>query len=291
MTIIVASELYRNRHNLALVSAINNGGDGDDSAHGGFETMSGMNDIKDTLRRQVIDPLHNPNIYKKFKTGPANGILLYGPPGCGKTHVAKALKTEMNGHFITIKIDTVGSKWVHQTSVNIANAFAEAEKKAPCIVFIDELDSLAPKRDGGMRDDDVHSREVVNTLLALVDGCAKKGIIFIGATNDKDHIDPALRSGRMDLKLEIPLPNEETREQLFSNLLTGRPCAQDINVNSLACQTQGYNCADVKTIVEMAARKAAQDTVAARIQNQNVVMPITMESLTQAIRTIASSRR
>jgi transitional endoplasmic reticulum ATPase len=181
-------------------------------------------------------------------------MLLYGPPGCGKTYFAKKLAEEVGAHFMIMMPSDIKSKFVNASLENIASMFREAESNAPSIIFIDEINELVPDRDS-----DVHEmyRSAVNEMLAQMDNTGKKGVFVIGATNKPDQIDPAiLRTGRIDYKVYIPPPDNEARIALFDLHLDGRPLSDDVIYEELASRTQGYVSSDIEYIVNEAARSA-----------------------------------
>lgn len=223
--------------------------------HGeGFKAVAGMEDLKQRLRDEVIEPLHNPEEYKRYGISIPNGMLLYGPPGCGKTFFAKHFAEEVGFNFMCITPATLKSKWVNATQENIAKMFKDAEEQAPTIIFIDEINELVPNRQG-----DVHemSRSAVNEMLAQMDRTGEKGVFVIGATNYPDMIDPAiLRAGRLENKYYVGVPDHSAREALFRLYLANRPYDFGIDYSLLADMTQNYVSADISKIVNDASRKA-----------------------------------
>lgn len=220
----------------------------------GFAAVAGMNELKQRLRDEVIEPLHNPEEYKRYGISIPNGMLLYGPPGCGKTFFAKHFAEEVGFNFMCITPATLKSKWVNATQENIAKMFKDAEERAPTIIFIDEINELVPNRQS-----DVHemSRSAVNEMLAQMDRTGEKGVFIIGATNYPDMIDPAiLRAGRLENKYYVGVPDHSAREALFKLYLAKRPYDFGIDYNLLAQLTQDYVSADISKIVNDASRKA-----------------------------------
>ena len=221
----------------------------------GFAAVAGMDDLKQQMREEVIEPLHNPEEYRRYGVTIPNGMLLYGPPGCGKTFFAKHFAEEVGFNFMCITPATLKSRFVNATQENIAKMFKEAEDNAPTVIFIDEMNELVPNRDDG----NVHemSRSAVNEMLAQMDRTGEKGIFIIGATNYPNMIDPAiLRAGRLDKKYYIGVPDTEARMALFKLYLEKRPYDFGLDYLQLANITQGYVSADIQLIVNDASRNA-----------------------------------
>ena len=217
-----------------------------------------MATLKDILARDVILPFLNWETYEKYGVTPSNGILFFGPPGCGKTFIAKKLAEALRAELIEISEGIVGSPYIHATSKNIAQAFKQAEQIAPCVVFIDEISGLMPKRDG-LSSAAQYRESEISEFLMLMEGCVKKKILVIGATNFPERIDPAiLRSGRMDKRIFISLPDVNARCELFRLLLEERPISDDIDFEELAKLTDGLISSDLKLITNNAALKALQ---------------------------------
>lgn len=220
----------------------------------GFAAIAGMQELKDILKTEVIDVLHNPEEYARYGLTIPNGMLLYGPPGCGKTFFAKHFAEEVGFNFMMVTPSTLKSRFVNATQENIAKMFKEAEENAPTIIFIDEMNELVPNREG-----DVHemSRSAVNEMLAQMDRTGEKGVFIIGATNYPNMIDPAiLRSGRLDKKYYLSPPDREARKAMFELYLKERPYDFGLNYDKLAELSNNYVSADIKLIVDDASRKA-----------------------------------
>ena len=221
----------------------------------GFAAVAGMEELKQLMREEVIEPLHNPEEYHRYGVTIPNGMLLYGPPGCGKTFFAKHFAEEVGFNFMFITPATLKSRYVNATQENIAKMFKEAEEKAPTVIFIDEMNELVPNRDGG----DVHemSKSAVNEMLAQMDRTGEKGVFIIGATNYPNMIDPAiLRAGRLDKKYYIGVPDAEARAALFKLYLEKRPYDFGLDYQLLADMTKNYVSADIQLIVNDASRQA-----------------------------------
>ena len=220
----------------------------------GFSAIAGMHELKAQMQTEVIDALHSPEEYAKYGLTIPNGMLLYGPPGCGKTFFAKHFAEEVGFNFMLIKPSSLKSRWVNATQENIAKMFQDAEEKAPTIIFIDEMNELVPNRDS-----DVHemARSAVNEMLAQMDRTGERGIFIIGATNYPDMIDPAiLRAGRLDKKYYIGTPDFEARKLMFELYLKSRPYDFGLDYDKLAQLTENYVSADIELIVNDASRIA-----------------------------------
>ena len=224
----------------------------------GFDAIAGMKSLKEQLQFEVINALRNPEEYAKYGITIPNGILFYGPPGCGKTFFAKCLAEEIGVECMILTPASLKSKYVNATQENIAKMFKEAEKKAPIVIFIDEIDELLPNRESN----DIHemSKSAVNEFLAQMDQTAEKGILIIGATNFPNNIDPAaLRSGRMEKKFYIAPPDFEARKAMFEMYLKNRPLDFGIDYDELSRLTENYVSADIELLVNEAARLALKN--------------------------------
>ena len=243
----------------------------------GFAAVAGMEELKQQMYEEVIEPLHNPEEYHRYGVTIPNGMLLYGPPGCGKTFFAKHFAEEVGFNFMCITPATLKSRYVNATQENIAKMFKEAEENAPTVIFIDEMNELVPNRDDG----NVHemSRSAVNEMLAQMDRTGEKSIFIIGATNYPNMIDPAiLRAGRLDKKFYIGVPDTEARMALFRLYLEKRPYDFGLDYQLLADMTKNYVSADIQLIVNDASRCALRQHC-----------KITMEILTFVITNIQPS--
>lgn len=220
----------------------------------GFAAIAGMEELKNQLREEVIEPLHHPEEYRRYGITIPNGMLLYGPPGCGKTFFAKHFAEEVGFNFLCITPASLKSKYVNATQENIAKMFREAEENAPTIIFIDEINELVPNRESNVHE---MSRSAVNEMLAQMDRTGEKGIFIIGATNYPHTIDPAiLRAGRLDKKYYVGAPDREARKALFELYLKNRPYDFGLDYDELAELTANYVSADIQLIVNDASRAA-----------------------------------
>ncbi len=237
----------------------------------GFKAIAGMQKLKSLLQRDVIDALIEKEKYAEFGLTIPNGMLLYGPPRCGKTFFAEKLAEEVGYNFYNIKPSDIQSKWVNATQENIKNLFDEARKNAPSIVFIDELDALAPNRENpGVNH---MNTSAVNEFLAQMNNCGEDGVFVIGATNLPSSIDPAvLGAGRLDKKIYVPVPDFEARISLFKMYLEKRPIEIGIDYHKLAELTEDYASKDIQLICDESARQVVR--VAPRISMANILLAI-----------------
>lgn len=222
----------------------------------GFDCVAGMQGLKALLISEVIEPLMNPEKFLKFKLSIPNGILLYGPPGCGKTFIVKKLAEELNYHYFELSPSSVATPWVHGAVGNIAKVFEMAKMEAPAIIFIDEIEGLIPKREELTSSADIKKEEINEFLLQLNNAGANK-ILVVGATNRPHMIDSAiLRSGRMDKRIYVSAPDFEARRDMFKICLSGRPYDKKIDFEKLAKMTENYVGSDIELIVTTSARMA-----------------------------------
>ena len=221
-----------------------------------WDDVGGLEDVKQQLREMVEWPLKKPEKFRKMGIKPPKGVLLYGPPGCGKTLIARAVATESEANFISIKGPEVFSKWVGESEKAIREVFRKARMAAPCVVFIDEVDSIAPRRGLGYSDSGVTER-VVSQLLTEMDGLiAMENIVVLAATNKPEILDPALmRPGRFDRLIYIPPPDENSRLQILKVHTRNMPL-NNVNLDEIAKNTNGYSGADLEALCREAAMNA-----------------------------------
>jgi len=222
----------------------------------GFDDIAGMSSLKALLQQKVIFVIQNKELAEEYKLTPPNGMLLYGPPGCGKTFFAEKFAEQTAFNFILVKSSDLASIFVHGTQEKIGQLFKQAEENAPVVICFDEFDAFVPNRTVGT---DTHLSSEVNEFLSQLNNCSKRGIFVIATTNRPDRIDPAvLRTGRIDKHIYVPMPDKEARRELFSVCLKGRPYDENaIDLDALAESTDGYIASDIAFIVNDAAMTAA----------------------------------
>ena len=231
----------------------------DQKAGNGFADVAGLENVKTLLADEVMFVLKNPEKAKLYRLKAPNGMLFYGPPGCGKTYVAEKFAQESRLNFVMIKASDLGSIYIHGTQGKIKELFDDAAAKAPTVLCFDELDGMVPDRSKVTSEG---AAGEVNEFLSQLNNCSDRGIFVIGTTNRPNMIDPAvLRSGRMDHLIYIPMPDAEARKELFRIHLLGRPQAEDIDLDDLAGLTEGYVASDIELIVNKTALVAAKKDV------------------------------
>jgi transitional endoplasmic reticulum ATPase len=255
-----------------------------------WDDVGGLDNVKRELQEAVEWPLKYAEILRQVGVRSAKGILLYGPPGTGKTLLTKAIASQSGVNFISVKGPALLSKYVGESERGIREIFKKARQAAPCILFFDEIDALAPTRsDAG----DSHvSQRVISQLLTEMDGVEElKGVLVIAATNRKDMLDPALlRPGRFDLLLEVPPPDQKGREKIFQVHLKGKPLSTDVEAGELAKGIEGRTGADIELICQRAALLAARDFLERTKEGRDVAgLVITRDKLMLAIQEVTRS--
>ncbi len=241
-----------------------------------WDDVGGLENVKQHLIEAVEWPLKSPEIFTKLGIRPPKGILLYGPPGCGKTLLARAVATESEANFISIKGPEVFSKWVGESEKAIREIFRKARMAAPSVVFLDEIDSITPRRGMGMSDSGVSER-VISQLLTEMDGLVSlQDIVIIAATNRPDMVDSAvLRPGRFDRLIYVPEPDEKGRLQIFKIYTKGMPINKDVDLNQLTIMTKYYGGADIESLC----REAAMHALRKDVNSQEVTMKDFLDAL------------
>jgi transitional endoplasmic reticulum ATPase len=233
-----------------------------------WDDIGGLEETKGNLKEMVQYPIEHADKYKKFGLNPSRGCLFYGPPGCGKTLLAKAIANECQANFISVKGPELLTMWFGESEANVRDIFDKARAAAPCVLFFDELDSIASSRGKSLGDAGGAGDRVVNQLLTEMDGMeSKKNVFIIGATNRPDIIDPALmRPGRLDQLLYIPLPDTASRSSIFKAVLRKSPVAPNVDLNFLAKRTEGFSGADLTEICQHATQFAIRSAINIEIE-------------------------
>jgi transitional endoplasmic reticulum ATPase len=230
-----------------------------------WNDIGGLQDVKQELREAVEWPLKNPQMFERLGIKPPKGILLYGPPGCGKTLLARAVATESEANYITIKGPEVFSKWVGESEKAVREVFRKGRMSAPAVIFFDEIDSLVPRRGSGFGDSRVTER-VLSQLLTEMDGIvALEDVVVIAATNRPDIVDTAiLRPGRFDRLIYVPEPDEESRLKIFEIYTKDMPLTNDVDLGQLTTATKNYSGADIEALCREAAMLALRKNIEAK---------------------------
>ncbi|MCH4814366.1 MAG: CDC48 family AAA ATPase [Saccharolobus sp.] len=243
-----------------------------------YEDIGGMKNIIEKVRELVELPLRHPELFKRLGIEPPKGILLYGPPGVGKTLLAKAIANETDAYFTSINGPEIMSKFYGESEQRLREIFEDAKKHAPAIIFVDEIDAIAPKRDEVIGEVE---RRVVAQLLTLMDGLENRGnVIVIAATNRPSAVDPALRRpGRFDREIEIPLPDKQGRLEILQIHTRNMPLSKDVDLEKLADMTHGYTGADLSALVREAAMNSLRRYLPKIDLNQDKIPPEILESM------------
>jgi transitional endoplasmic reticulum ATPase len=244
-----------------------------------WEDVGGLDQVKQRLIEAVEWPLQHAELFAEAGIRPPKGILLTGPPGCGKTMLAKAIANESQVNFISVKGPALLSKYIGESERGVRDMFRKAKQAAPCIIFFDEVDALVPARGSGGGDSHVADR-VLSQFLTELDGVEElKGVLMLGATNRQDMLDPAiLRPGRFDQIVEIPLPDEQGRRQIFEVHLRHKPLAPGIDIGKLAAATEEFSGAEIQGICVAAALSAVRRAVAAKIAKPEAAVVVLIEA-------------
>merc|ERR1712186_114165 len=235
-----------------------------------WDDVGGLENVKRELQELVQYPVEHPEKFLKFGMMPSRGVLFYGPPGCGKTLLAKAIANECQANFISIKGPELLTMWFGESEANVRDVFDKARSAAPCVLFFDELDSIAKSRGGSGGDGGGASDRVINQILTEMDGMgSKKNVFIIGATNRPDIIDSAiLRPGRLDQLIYIPLPDEASRISILGAALRKTPVAKEVDIAYLAKLTNGFSGADLTEICQRAVKLAIRENIEAEIKRE-----------------------
>lgn len=235
-----------------------------------WQDVGGLEGVKRELQELVQYPVEHPEKFLKFGMTPSRGVLFYGPPGCGKTLLAKAIANECQANFISIKGPELLTMWFGESEANVRDVFDKARSAAPCVLFFDELDSIAKARGGSLGDAGGAADRVINQILTEMDGMSsKKNVFIIGATNRPDIIDPAiLRPGRLDQLIYIPLPDEASRVAILKANLRKSPIGDDVDLLYLAKVAHGFSGADLTEICQRACKLAIRESIESEIRRE-----------------------
>jgi len=231
-----------------------------------WEDIGGLEDVKRELKETVQYPVQYADKFELFGMNAAKGVLFYGPPGCGKTLLAKAIASECKANFISVKGPELLTMWFGESEANVRDLFDKARQASPCVIFFDEMDSIAKARGSGGGGASEAGDRVINQILTEIDGVgARKSVFVIGATNRPDILDPAImRPGRLDQLIYIPIPDFDSRLSIFRANLRKSPLADDVDLPSLANITDGFSGADITEVCQRACKLAIRGEIAAQ---------------------------
>ena len=237
-----------------------------------WEDIGGLEEVKQQLQEMILYPLEHPDKFLKFSMNPSRGILFYGPPGCGKTLLAKAIATECSSNFISVKGPELLTMWFGESEANVRDIFDKARQSAPCVLFFDELDSIGTARGSGHGGGGEASDRVINQLLTEMDGVgAKKNVFIVGATNRPDILDDALlRPGRLDQLVYIPLPDLKSRLSILKSILRKTQIDSNVSLDFVAKMCDKFSGADMKELCNQICKCAIKEAIEAEIQKKAV---------------------
>ncbi|MEO6567381.1 MAG: AAA family ATPase [Opitutaceae bacterium] len=243
-----------------------------------FADVGGMERVKEEVRMKIILPLRQPELFKAYGKKIGGGILMYGPPGCGKTFLARATAGEVQAGFLAVGISDVLDMWIGQSEKNLHSLFEQARSHRPCVLFFDEVDALGANRTDMLKSG---GRQIINQFLSELDGVASsnEGVLILAATNAPWHLDPAFRRpGRFDRILFVPPPDQPARASILRLLLKGKPVAE-IDFDQIAKKTDGYSGADLKAVIDLTIEDKLRDAM-----RSGAVQPLTGRDLLEAVK-------
>ncbi|HYR12223.1 MAG TPA: AAA family ATPase [Longimicrobium sp.] len=250
-----------------------------------FRDVGGMDALKEQIGIKIIHPIKHPEMYRAYGKPIGGGILMYGPPGCGKTHLARATAGEVDATFISVGIHEVLDMWIGKSEQNLAELFAKARRQAPCVLFFDEVDALASRRSDFRTS---AGRPLINQFLSEMDGIdgGNEGLLVLAATNAPWHLDPAFRRpGRFDRVLFVPPPDAPARTAILEILCRGKP-AERLDFDKVARKTDGFSGADLKAVVDLAIERKLADAI-----RTGRPVPITTDDLLKSAKEVRPSTR
>ncbi|MDT3401482.1 AAA family ATPase [Mucilaginibacter terrae] len=250
-----------------------------------FSHIGGMDEIKDDIRIKIIEPLANPELFKAFGKKAGGGILMYGPPGCGKTYLSRATAGEISSKFMNIGIEEVLDMWVGNSEKNLHEKFEIARQNNPCVMFFDEIDALGSKR-SDLRQS--AGRNLINQFLQEMDGIDSKneGVLILGATNSPWHIDSAfLRPGRFDRIIFVPPPDLSARTSIVEMMLRDKP-AESMDYGKIASKTDGFSGADLKLLIDLATEEKLRQSM-----RSGKIEKITQSDVLNAVKKVRPSTK
>lgn len=250
-----------------------------------FADVGGMERVKEEIRMKIVLPLKQPELFKAYGKKTGGGILLYGPPGCGKTFLARATAGEVEASFLAIGINDVLEMWIGQSEKNLHAVFEQARNHRPCVLFFDEVDALGANRSDLLK---TGGRQLINQFLSELDGvsASNEGVLILAATNAPWHLDPAFRRpGRFDRILFVPPPDLEARAEILRLHLAGKPCGS-IDWSAVAKKTDGFSGADLKAVVELAVESCLREAM-----KSGKIRPIGEKDLQAAVKSHRATTR
>jgi SpoVK/Ycf46/Vps4 family AAA+-type ATPase len=250
-----------------------------------FADVGGMDGLKDEIRMKIVLPLQHPELYAAYGKATGGALLLYGPPGCGKTYLARATAGEVQAGFLAVGLNDVLDMWIGQSERNLHELFDQARAATPCVLFFDEVDALAASRSDFRTS---AGRLVINQFLAELDGVqhSNEGVLIMAATNAPWHLDSAFRRpGRFDRMVFVPPPDAAAREAILRLHCQGKP-AESLDLAQMAAKTEGFSGADLKAVVDAAVEEKLRGAMRA-----GRVEPLTTKALLQAARTVRPTTR
>ncbi|MEW7291359.1 AAA family ATPase [Aquimarina sp. 2304DJ70-9] len=248
-----------------------------------FTDVGGMDEVKNQISLKIIKPLEHKDLYKAYGKKIGGGILLYGPPGCGKTHLARATAGEINANFINIGINDILDMWIGSSEQNLHEVFETARKNTPCVIFIDEIDALGANRNDMNKS---AGRNVINQFLAELDGIESdnEGILVLGATNTPWHLDPAFRRpGRFDRIIFVSPPDFKAKSSIYEIMLKGKP-VDKIDYNALAKNSKGFSGADIQAAIDVAIENKLMESF-----DDGIPKPLSTKDILKAIKQVKPS--